>query len=79
MARKIAPLSATEVQQAKAKEKEYNLIDGQSLVLRVKVNESKLWIFNYYRLISRKRANLSLGKFPTVTLANARIKAREAR
>ena len=47
--------------------------------MRIKPNNSKLRIFNYYRLISRKRANLSLGKYPDLSLAKARTKAIEAR
>ena len=49
MARTTKPLTNTEVQQAKPKEKEFNLVDGDGLALRVKPNGSKLWILNYYR------------------------------
>lgn len=37
------PLTNTEVKQAKPREKEYNLADGNGLYLRVKPNASKLW------------------------------------
>ena len=60
-------------------DKEYNLFDGDGLRLRVKPNGSKHWIFNYYRPASRKRANLSLGKYPNLSLANARKVSQEAR
>ena len=40
---------------------------------------SKLWLFNYYRPITRKRTNLTLGKYPDLSLAKARSKALEAR
>ncbi|WP_440879251.1 integrase domain-containing protein [Vibrio natriegens] len=60
-------------------DKEYNLFDGDGLRLRVKPNGSKHWIFNYYRPASRKRANLSLGKYPDLSLANARKVSQEAR
>lgn len=79
MAKKTLPLTATQILQAKPKEKEYNLLDGDGLALRIKPTGSKLWLFNYYRPISRKRANLSLGKYPALTLAKARSKAIEAR
>ena len=79
MARKTNPLTATQILQAKPKEKEYNLLDGDGLALRIKPNGSKLWIFNYYRPITRKRANLSIGKYPAISLAKARTKAIEAR
>jgi integrase len=72
MARTTKPLTDTEAKQAKPKEKEYNLADGQGLYLRVKPNGSKLWLFNYTRPYSKKRANLGLGQYPIVTLAKAR-------
>lgn len=78
MARTTKPLTNTEVQQAKPKDKEFNLVDGNGLALRVKPNGSKLWIFNYYRPYTKKRTSLSLGTFPAVTLAEARIKRAEA-
>ncbi len=72
MARTTTPLTNTEVQQAKPKEKEFNLVDGNGLALRVKPNGSKLWIFNYYRPYTKKRTSLSLGSYPVITLAEAR-------
>ena len=79
MARITKPLTNTEVKQAKAKDKEYSLADGEGLMLRVKPNGSKLWLFNYYRPYTKKRANLGFGKYPEVTLAEAREKRAEAR
>lgn len=78
MARTTKPLTNTEVQQAKPKEKEFNLADGESLALRVKPNGSKLWIFTYYRPYTKKRTSLSLGIYPTTTLAEARHKRTDA-
>ncbi|MFT5083826.1 MAG: integrase [Lentisphaeria bacterium] len=79
MARTTRPLTNTEVKQAKPKAKEYNLVDGQGLALRIKPNGSKLWLFNYYRPFTKKRANLSLGNYPTTSLAEARKMREEAR
>jgi len=79
MARITKPLTNTEVQQAKPKGKEFNLVDGGGLALRVKPNGSKLWIFNYYRPYTQKRTSLSLGTYPTVTLAEARKKRANAK
>lgn len=78
MARKTTALTNTEVSQAKPKDKEYNLADGKGLMLRIKPSGSKLWIFNYTHPHSKKRANLSFGIFPDVSLAKARIKRDEA-
>ena len=74
MGRTTKPLSDTEIKQAKPKTKEYNLADGNGLYLRVKPNGTKLWLFNYSRPYTRKRANLSFGQYPALTLANARQK-----
>jgi len=78
MARTTKPLTNTEVQKAKPKEKEFNLVDGNGLALRVKPNGSKLWIFNYYRPYTKKRTSLSIGTYPAITLAEARIKRNTA-
>ena len=79
MARTAKPLTNTEVQQAKPKGKEFNLVDGDGLALRVKPNGSKLWILNYYRPYTKKRTSLSLGTYPSITLAEARQKRTELR
>jgi integrase len=76
MARITKPLTNTEVKQAKPKDKEYNLSDGYGLQLRVRPTGSKLWLFNYYRPFTKKRANLSMGIYPSLGLADARGKAK---
>lgn len=79
MAKNITPLNNTKIKQAKPKDKEYNLSDGGGLMLRVKPNGSKPWLFNYYRPFSKKRANIGFGQYPDVSLAEARNKRAEAR
>lgn len=79
MAIKTTPLTDTQIKSSKPSGKEYNLNDGNGLALRIKPTGSKLWLFNYYRPITRKRANLSLGKYPDLSLAKARAKALTAR
>lgn len=59
--------------------KEYNLADGDGLYLRVKLNGSKMWLFNYFRPGDKKRANISFGLYPDVTLSAARERRRECR
>ncbi|HAS7001472.1 TPA: tyrosine-type recombinase/integrase [Vibrio parahaemolyticus] len=78
MAKVTTRLTDKEIKSAKPSDKEYNLFDGDGLRLRIKPNSSKHWIFNYYRPMNRKRANLSLGKYPDLSLANARKIALEA-
>ncbi|MFT5851030.1 MAG: integrase [Colwellia sp.] len=79
MARITTPLTNTEVKQAKPKDKEYNLTDGNGLMLRVKPNGSKLWLFNYFRPFTKKRANLSFGSYPDLSLSDARLKRQASR
>jgi len=73
MARTTKPLTNTEVKQAKPRDKMYTLSDGGGLQLRIKPNGSKLWLLDYYRPFTKKRTSLSLGTYPDVTLANARL------
>ncbi|OUR68613.1 integrase [Bermanella sp. 47_1433_sub80_T6] len=73
------PLTALQITKAKPKDKEYNLADGQGLMLRIKPSGSKLWLFNYYRPYTKIRANFSLGVFPDVSLAMARDERAKAR
>lgn len=72
MPKQVSPLTNTQVKNAKAKPKEYNLADGHGLYLRVKPTGSKLWIFNYQAPFTKKRTNISFGTYPSVTIAQAR-------
>jgi len=77
MAKIIAPLTNTEVKQAKPRESEYTLADGNGLQLRVRPNGSKLWVLKYSQPFTKKRNNLGLGKYPDVSLAQARDRRKE--
>jgi len=81
MARVTKPLTNTEVNQAKPKDKEFNLVDGDGdgLALRVKPNGSKLWLFNYFKPYTKKRTSLSFGSYPAISLADARVKRNAAK
>lgn len=79
MARKIKPLSAMEVKEAKPKDREYSLPDGYGLLLRVRPTGSKTWLFNYSIPLTKKRTNLKIGSFPEISLAQARAKREEFR
>lgn len=72
MARMTKPLTNTEVNNAKPKEKNYKLIDGNGLFLLVKSNDVKNWRFRYKRPITNKENEISLGNFPSISLAQAR-------
>ncbi len=79
MAKITTRLTDKEIKASKPGDKEYNLFDGEGLRLRIKPNGSKHWILNYHRPTNRKRTNLSLGKYPDLSLANARKSALEAK
>jgi integrase len=78
MAKVPTPLTDTQLRNAKAKDKEYSLSDGQKLSLRVKPSGSKAWIFTYQRPYTKKRTNLGFGSYPSVSLAQARKMRSEA-
>ena len=71
------PLSDLQIRKAKQKDKAYRLTDGWGLHLTVKPTGSKLWQFRY-RFMGREKL-LSLGRYPIVTLAEARTKRDDAK
>jgi len=73
MARQTLPINPTQLANIKIKDKEYNLVDGKGLMLRIKPSGSKVWLFNYYHPISKKRSNLKIGTYPDMSLAKARL------
>ena len=79
MAIRTAPLTNTEVKQAKPKDKIYKLSDGDGLQLRVMPNGSKQWLLDYIKPINKKRTSMTFGKYPAVSLAEARKKRVAAR
>lgn len=76
MAKLTKPLTNTEVKQAKPKDKVYKLSDGGGLLLRVKPNSFKTWVFDYYTPHSKSRTSMGFGSYPETSLAQARKKAR---
>lgn len=71
MAKQIKPLSSTQCDGAKPKEKDYNLYDGQGLILFIRKNGSKVWRFKYKRT-NGKDGLMTLGNYPALTLKEAR-------
>ena len=77
MAARTKPLTDAQVRQAKPREKEYNLADGDGLFLRVKPTGTRTWLYNYFKPYTRTRSNLAIGQYPGVTLSAARQKRTE--
>ncbi|SOZ49053.1 putative integrase [Cupriavidus taiwanensis] len=71
------PLTATEVQNAKARDKLYRLTDGEGMYLEVRPNGARYWFLKYR--YAGKENRLSLGVFPTVSLKEARERRAAAR
>ena len=72
MAKTTKPLTSTEINNAKPKNKAYKLSDGGGLFLLIKPNGVKNWRFRYKRPITGKENEISLGNFRPVELAQAR-------
>ncbi|SAE88123.1 phage integrase family site-specific recombinase [Enterobacter hormaechei] len=70
-------LSDVKVRSAKPEEKAYKLTDGEGMVLLVHPNGSKYWRLRYR--FGGKEKMLALGKYPEVSLADARGRRDEAR
>ena len=71
------PLTQFAVVHAAKRDKPYKLADGNGLALLVSPNGSKLWRLRYF--FQGREKMLSLGAFPTVSLANARAKRDDAK
>lgn len=79
MAKRVIPLTDTKVKNAKPKDKEYTLSDGDGLELRIRPAGSKRWVLKYYKPFTKKRTNLGLGTYPEISLAQARIERKQYR
>ncbi|WHP81033.1 tyrosine-type recombinase/integrase [Edwardsiella anguillarum] len=66
-----------QIRRAKPEAKAYTLGDGQGLSLLIEPNGSKSWRFRYR--FAGKPKMISLGVYPTITLADARSRRDEAR
>lgn len=71
MARRAMPLKDTDIRKAKAADKEYFLRDGDGLVLAITTGGKKIWRLKY--ILNKKENTISLGQYPDVSLADARI------
>ncbi|MGQ7242137.1 tyrosine-type recombinase/integrase [Salinicola sp. V024] len=74
------PLTARKIESTKPADKVITLSDGSGLELRITPNGKRGWRFRYVRPDGSKRRNMiSLGVYPTITLARARELALEIR
>lgn len=71
------PLNDRQIKNAKPEEKPYKLNDGKGLYLYINTTGGKLWRFDF--AFNGKRRTLSIGKYPVISLAEAREAAESAR
>lgn len=79
MPRLAKPLTELQVSKAKAKPKPYTLPDGNGLHLAVSAAGLKVWVVRYRLPGSATATPATIGHYPTMTLAEARVRAVEAK
>lgn len=67
-----SPLTNTQIKQVKPAEKILTLSDGGGLQFKVKPSGSKLWQLRYKNPFTKRYTIMGLGKYPDVSLADAR-------
>jgi hypothetical protein len=77
MPKRIPPLSETKIENSYPGKKSVRLFDGYGLCLQIEPNGSKLWRYRYR--FEGKQKLISLGKYPDVSLSDARLKRIESR
>ena len=70
-------LSDTKIKSLKPKDKMYRVLDAERLYIEVRPSGKKIWRFKY--ALNGKEGTISLGEYPTISLAEARKKKDECR
>jgi integrase len=78
MPKLCTPLTDTAIRNAKPRDKTYTLGDGEGMYLEVMPNGARFWRMAY-RQPNGKKNRLTFGKYPEVSLADARDKRLAAR
>lgn len=71
------PLTESQIKAAKPKDKPYKIADGLGLALEVRPSGAKAFVVQYY--FKRQKRSQTVGMFPKVKLAAARMKVVEIR
>ena len=74
MAQITKPLTDTEIKASAPGGQDRTLYDGKGLMLLIKPNGSKLWRYRYKHPTKCTRVMLGIGRYPEMTLAEARRK-----
>jgi len=79
MPRLAKPLTELQISKARAKAKPYPLADGNGLYLMVSTAGLKTWVVRYRLPGSITAIPATIGRYPAMTLAEARVRAVEAK
>lgn len=79
MTRILNKLNDKAIKSFKPEDSDYTKSDGGGLELRIKKGSSKLWVMKYTHPITKKRTNISFGRYPDVSLNLARKMRDEAK
>lgn len=71
MAKTVKPLTDSQIAAAKPKDVRYTLQDGNGLMLFITPTCTKSWIYRY-KNANKKQVLITLGQYPTLSLAKAR-------
>lgn len=77
MARQTLPLTSTQIDKAKPKDKLYRLYDGNGLIMNITPNGGKYWYLQYKHPITQKAQMYKLGDYPILPLVEARKTCQE--
>jgi integrase len=77
MPRLAKPLTELQINKARAKPRAYTLADGNGLYLAVSAAGSKAWVVRFKLPGSATHTPATIGHYPVMTLAQARIRALE--
>lgn len=77
MAYTTSRLTDAKIKAAKPRDKLYSLADGGNLLLFIRPSGVKVWRYNYR--IHGKSKTLTIGRYPTISLAEARERCMKAR
>ena len=77
MARKVPPLSDSQIKATQPKDTAFVLTDGDGLRLLISPDGRKLWEFVYESPTQNKRRKTSFGVYPDVSLVQARQKRKD--
>ncbi|QYN47565.1 integrase arm-type DNA-binding domain-containing protein [Gilliamella sp. ESL0405] len=77
MPKKIAPMTDTQIKNAKSQSEDYSHYDGNGLLFQS--TGTKKWQFRHYRPITNNRTIVSFGSYPEVSPQQARKQRYEMR